>query len=45
MELDKGTLRLRIGKNMLREVILFLYLTLPILNAFFQEVLGYYSSS
>ena len=40
MELDKGTLRLRIGKNMLREVILFLYLTLPILNAFFQKVLG-----
>ena len=40
MDLQKGTFRLRIGKRMLSEAILFLYLTLPILNMFFRIVLS-----
>lgn len=39
MELNNGTLRLQIGKSMLSGVILFLYLTMPILNTLFRKVL------
>lgn len=40
MDLQKGTFRLRMGKSTLSEVILFLYLTMPILNVLFRIMLS-----